>query len=80
MQDEGFLAKILVQAGSDTVKVGQPIAVAVEDEADLQAAMAADYSDAMASSGSSNGSDDVQATLTQAGAHRDSHNADFGSN
>lgn len=57
MQDEGYLAKILVPAGSDGVKVGQPIAVAVEDEEDLEAAMAMDYSDALSSASTGSPSD-----------------------
>ncbi|WJX20186.1 Pyruvate dehydrogenase complex component E2 1 [Trifolium repens] len=34
--EEGFLAKILVPEGSKDVPVGQPIAVTVEDESDIQ--------------------------------------------
>ena len=36
-QDEGVLAKILVQAGSGEVKVGQPIMIIVEDANDVAA-------------------------------------------
>eukprot|EP01047_Picozoa_sp_COSAG01_P044005 COSAG01_NODE_3945_length_5507_cov_8.483173_2_plen_533_part_00 len=35
--DEGYLAKILVPAGSENVPVGKPIAILVEDEADIAA-------------------------------------------
>lgn len=34
--EEGFLARILVPEGSKDVPVGQPIAITVEDEADIQ--------------------------------------------
>lgn len=34
-QDEGYLAKILVPANTKDVKVGQPLAVLVEDPADV---------------------------------------------
>mmetsp|Transcript_2679 Transcript_2679/g.3163 ORF Transcript_2679/g.3163 Transcript_2679/m.3163 type:complete len:233 (-) Transcript_2679:192-890(-) len=36
-QDDGVIAKILVQAGSDEVKVGVPIVVTVEEEEDVAA-------------------------------------------
>ena len=36
-QEEGVIAKILVQAGSGEVKVGQPILVLVEDAKDVGA-------------------------------------------
>ncbi|CAO3652784.1 unnamed protein product [Mucor fragilis] len=36
-QEEGFLAKVLVDTGAKDVSVGQPIAVFVEDEADIAA-------------------------------------------
>ncbi|KAI8371047.1 2-oxoacid dehydrogenases acyltransferase-domain-containing protein [Blakeslea trispora] len=36
-QDEGFLAKILISEGDKDVPVGKPIAVIVEDEADVEA-------------------------------------------
>ncbi|KAG0189825.1 pyruvate dehydrogenase complex dihydrolipoamide acetyltransferase component (E2) [Apophysomyces sp. BC1034] len=36
-QEEGFLAKVLVETGSKDVVVGKPIAVFVEDEADIAA-------------------------------------------
>lgn len=36
-QEEGFLAKILVDTGAKDVAVGQPIAVFVDDEADIAA-------------------------------------------
>jgi len=36
-QDEGYLAKILAQAGSGELKVGQPIMIIVEDEGDVAA-------------------------------------------
>ncbi|CAJ2629434.1 dihydrolipoyllysine-residue acetyltransferase component 1 of pyruvate dehydrogenase complex, mitochondrial isoform X2 [Trifolium pratense] len=39
--EEGFLAKILVPEGSKDVPVGQPIAVTVEDESDIQNVSAA---------------------------------------
>ena len=31
-QDEGFLAKIILQAGSKDIPVGTPVAIVVEDE------------------------------------------------
>ena len=34
-QDEGFLAKILVPAGTKDVAVGTPVAVTVEDKDDV---------------------------------------------
>ncbi|KAI8090964.1 pyruvate dehydrogenase complex dihydrolipoamide acetyltransferase [Gilbertella persicaria] len=36
-QDEGYLAKILISEGDKDVPVGKPIAVFVEDEADIEA-------------------------------------------
>ncbi|KAI8990830.1 pyruvate dehydrogenase complex dihydrolipoamide acetyltransferase [Mycotypha africana] len=36
-QEEGYLAKILVDTGAKDVNVGQPIAIFVEDEADIAA-------------------------------------------
>ncbi|KAI8364856.1 pyruvate dehydrogenase complex dihydrolipoamide acetyltransferase [Choanephora cucurbitarum] len=36
-QDEGFLAKILISEGDKDVPVGKPIAILVEDEADVEA-------------------------------------------
>ncbi|KAF7732542.1 pyruvate dehydrogenase complex dihydrolipoamide acetyltransferase component (E2) [Apophysomyces ossiformis] len=36
-QEEGFLAKVLIETGSKDVSVGKPIAVIVEDEADVAA-------------------------------------------
>ncbi|GBG31280.1 Dihydrolipoyllysine-residue acetyltransferase component of pyruvate dehydrogenase complex, mitochondrial [Hondaea fermentalgiana] len=36
-QDDGFLAKILVEAGTSDVAVGTPIGVMVEDEGDIEA-------------------------------------------
>ncbi|OBZ84904.1 Dihydrolipoyllysine-residue acetyltransferase component of pyruvate dehydrogenase complex, mitochondrial [Choanephora cucurbitarum] len=36
-QDEGFLAKILIGEGDKDVPVGKPIAILVEDEADIEA-------------------------------------------
>ncbi|KAI8391134.1 2-oxoacid dehydrogenases acyltransferase-domain-containing protein [Radiomyces spectabilis] len=36
-QEEGFIAKILVQEGDKDVPVGKPIAILVEDEADIAA-------------------------------------------
>jgi len=37
LPEDGYLAKILVQAGSGAVKIGTPIGVLVEDEADIAA-------------------------------------------
>ena len=34
-QDDGFVAKILVEAGSDEINVGVPIVVTVEEEDDI---------------------------------------------
>ena len=36
-QDDGFIAKILVQEGGEDVAVGSPIMITVEDEADVAA-------------------------------------------
>jgi pyruvate dehydrogenase E2 component (dihydrolipoamide acetyltransferase) len=36
-QDDGFIAKILAQAGSDDLKVGSPVMITVEDEGDVAA-------------------------------------------
>jgi pyruvate dehydrogenase E2 component (dihydrolipoamide acetyltransferase) len=36
-QDDGFIAKILAQAGSDDLKVGHPVMITVEDEGDVAA-------------------------------------------
>ena len=36
-QDDGFLAKILIESGSNEIKVGQPIMVTVDDQADVAA-------------------------------------------
>ena len=35
--DEGYLAKILIPAGSQEVPIGKPIAVIVEDESNVSA-------------------------------------------
>lgn len=35
-QDEGYLAKILVPANTKDVKVGQPLAILVDDKADVE--------------------------------------------
>lgn len=37
MQDDGYLAKILVPEGSESIKLGSPIAIMVEDEGDIDA-------------------------------------------
>lgn len=37
MQDSGYLAKILVQAGQETITVGQLVAIVVDDKADVDA-------------------------------------------
>eukprot|EP00879_Flechtneria_rotunda_P001842 GHRR01002009.1.p1 GENE.GHRR01002009.1~~GHRR01002009.1.p1 ORF type:complete len:635 (+),score=234.41 GHRR01002009.1:105-2009(+) len=36
-QDDGYIAKILAPAGSKDIKVGQPVAIIVENEADIPA-------------------------------------------
>lgn len=37
MQEEGFIAKILYPAGAKDIPLGQPLAILVEDEADIAA-------------------------------------------
>ena len=37
MQEEGYIAKILYPAGSKDIPLGQPLAILVEDEADIAA-------------------------------------------
>lgn len=58
-QDEGYLAKILLDAGASDVPVGKPIAVYVEDKADVDAF--ADFTAADAGEGPAAGAADTPA-------------------
>ena len=50
-QDDGYVAKILVQAGAHDIKVNTPLALLVEEEKDIGAF--ADYEPEASSSGTS---------------------------
>ncbi len=68
-QEDGFLAKILVPAGKKDIKVGELVAVMVEDEADV--AKFADYTGPSgATSSSSASSDDSSSSSSEPGADK----------